>query len=325
MLAPLACERARGQYLVGEGDEEDAECRRRQVHDVVKRGSRQRGVRQASRDRADDRDTVAREVEPPGDPDGDHDHEERAGQGREEAAQREQRGERGDADRNRGAAHVPELPRHIREPLQRIARVDVETEQVAELGDHEHDRDAVQVADQHRPGEIVGHPAEAQHPGEQEAGRDEQGEHRSQLGRLVAAGDGERKDGGGDERRDRAFRADDQPPRGAEQHVGDRRQEQGVQPVHRREPGQLAVGHRRGQGERSDGEPGDEVTPSARDPVAGHLLGDRDGAYEKRLPLRRPERRPSARTKSCRPAQRAEVLARRRCPWSRPGLLRPCR
>ena len=91
-----------------------------------------------------------------------------------------------------GAAHVSELPRHIREPLQRIARVDVEPEQVAELGDHEHDRDAVQVPDQHRPGEVVGHPAEAQHPGQQEAGRDEQREHRGQLGRLVAARDRER-------------------------------------------------------------------------------------------------------------------------------------
>ena len=146
---------------------------------------------------------------------------------------------------------------HLREPSQRIARVDVEPEQLAELGDHEHDRDAVQVADQHRPGEVVGHPAEAQRPGEQEAGPDEQREHRGQLGRLVAARDGERKNGGGDERRDRALRADDEPPRGAEQHVRDRRQEQGVQPVDRREPGQLAVGHRRGQRERSDGEPGD--------------------------------------------------------------------
>ena len=234
MLVVLARERARGQYLVGEGDEEDAECGRRQVHDVAERGGRQRGVRQASRDRADDRDPVACEVERPGNSDGDHDHEERAGHGREEAAQREQRGERGGADRNRGAAHVPEFPRHIREPLQRIARVDVEPEQVAELGDDEHDRDAVQVADQHRPGEVVGNPAEAQHPGEQEAGRDEQREHPGQLGRLVAARDGEREDGGGDERRYRAFRTDDQPPRGAEQHVGDRRQEQGVQPVHRR-------------------------------------------------------------------------------------------
>ena len=185
----------------------------------------------------------------------------------------------------------PSSLHHLPEPAQRLARVDLEPEQLAQLGDHERDRDSVQVADQHRPGEVVGDPAEPQRARQQEAGGDEQGEHRRQLDRVVAARGRERKNRGGDERRRRALRADDEPARRAEQDVGDRRQQQRVQAVDRREPGELAVGHRRRQRERRDRQPGDEVAAGARTPVARHVLGDRDRAHEQRLLLRRPERR----------------------------------
>ena len=58
-LAALPGERARGQDLVGERDEEQAERRRRERYDIADPGRRQRRPRQAARDRADDRDPVA--------------------------------------------------------------------------------------------------------------------------------------------------------------------------------------------------------------------------------------------------------------------------
>ena len=78
--------------------------------------------------------------------------------------------------------------------------------------------------------------------------------------------------------------------RGAEQHVGERRAEQRVEAVDRREPGQLAVGHRRRKRERGHRHPGEQVAAGAAKPVARHLLGDRNRSDEQRLALRRPER-----------------------------------
>ena len=151
----------------------------------------------------------------------------------------------------------------------------------------------MQIPDQHRSGEVVGDPAQPQHSSEQEAGRDEQGEHRRELRRVVAACDREREHRRGDERRRRPLRADHQPAGRAEQHVRDRRQQEGVQAVDRREAGKLSVGHRRGQRERRDRQPGDEVSAGARPPVAWHVLEDGHRAHEQRILLRGPEGRGS--------------------------------
>jgi hypothetical protein len=77
-------------------------------------------------------------------------------------------------------------------------------------------------------------PAEAQHPGEREAGRDEQREHGRQLRSLRAAGDNKRQDRRGDEGRGRALRPDDELPRRAEEHVRHRRKQQRIEAIHGR-------------------------------------------------------------------------------------------
>ncbi len=123
--------------------------------------------------------------------------------------------------------------------------VDVDSEQLAELSADEHDGDSVDVAHEHRARAVVGQPAEPRDPGEQEAGRDEQGERGGELRGLAASGDGEREQGGAYERRDRPFRPDDELPRRAEERIEHRRQEQGVEPVDRREASDLRVRHRR--------------------------------------------------------------------------------
>ena len=153
--------------------------------------------------RPDDRDAVAGQVERPGGADRADDDDQRAGDARDEEAKREQHRQRHGADRHRRAADLAELARRSRPAGERVAGADREAEQLAELADHEHDRDAVDVADQHRPREVVGEPAEPQQAREQEAGADEQREHRRELDRVRAAGDRERQHRGRDERRDR--------------------------------------------------------------------------------------------------------------------------
>ena len=64
---------------------------------------------------------------------------------------------------------VAERAHDLGQLRQRLARVDREPEQLAQLADHEHDRDAVDVAHEHRPREVVGDPPEPQQPREDEA------------------------------------------------------------------------------------------------------------------------------------------------------------
>ena len=166
---------------------------------------------------------------------------------------------------------------------------DLQAEQLAELRDHQRDRDAVQIADQHGSGEIVGDPADPQQPREEEADGDEEREHRGDLDRIRAARHRERQHRRGDEGRGRALGPDHEPARGAEQDVRDGREQQGVQPVDRRQAGELAIGHGRRHREGGDGQPGEKVTGGARRPIRRHVLGDGDGADEQRLLRRRPE------------------------------------
>ena len=134
------------------------------------------------------------------------------------------------------AARLTEVLDSFDDLAERPVRVDVDAEHLSELPADEDDRDAVDVADEDGAGEVVGEPAEAHDPGEEETGADEQGQCRRQLRRLVAPGGGEWQDRGGDERRDRPLGTDDQLPGRAEKGVEDGRQEEGVEPVHGRQP-----------------------------------------------------------------------------------------
>ena len=274
MLVVLPGERARGQDLVGERDEEDAERRRHE------RERRRRAAASARRGGAGPTGS-GRRPRPRGSAKSSA-HESAiaptttisaAGSSAAKRRSASSTAERDDADGERGAAHVAELAHHLPELRQRLAsRRSTSPSSLPSWPITSDDGDAVDVADQHRPGEVVGDPAEPQQPREQEAGRDEQREHRRQLGRVVGC---RRRRAGAPPRR-RASRPS--PPgrhqlaRRAEQHVRDRRQQQRVEAVDRREPGDLGVGHRRRQRERRDRQPGDEVAAGARHPVARHVL-----------------------------------------------------
>ena len=56
-----------------------------------------------------------------------------------------------------------------------ILGVHIQAEQFGQLADDQDHGHAVEIPDQHRPGEVVGHPAQADHPGDQEAGPHQEG------------------------------------------------------------------------------------------------------------------------------------------------------
>jgi hypothetical protein len=110
-------------------------------------------------------------------------------------------------------AQIADVPAQLDELRNRVACIDVDPGELAELADNEHDRDAVDVAHQNGSGEVIGQPAEPQQPGAQKARRDKQRHRARQLQGFGAPGGGERQHGRRHERRQRALRADDQLPR----------------------------------------------------------------------------------------------------------------
>jgi hypothetical protein len=171
-------------------------------------GPRDRETRQPRGDLPDLGDAMRSEVKRPREGDRRDDDEQRSRQLRYEHPQSEQHRERHRAHRDRRTADAAELLDDLPQLRQRVARVDRQAEKLPELTDDQHDRDAVDVPDEDGPREIVGDPAQAQHPRGGKADRDQQGEHRRQPGRVGGAGHGERQDRGRDERRDRALRTD---------------------------------------------------------------------------------------------------------------------
>ena len=210
VLPVAAGERARGQHLVGERHEEQSGRGRRERDDVLPRRARNAQVGQAGRDLPDDRDAVLVESERLGGHDrGDHD-DQRGGQPRRHVAGGEQQRQGRGADGERRRVHVPDLANHLGELRHRVGRVDVDPGELAELADDQHDRDTVDVADEHGSGEVVGQPAEPEQPRDQKARRDQQRHRAGQLEGVGAAGGGERQHGRRHERRQRALRSDDQ-------------------------------------------------------------------------------------------------------------------
>jgi hypothetical protein len=80
------------------------------------------------------------------------------GQAGHHVAGRDQQQQGHSADDERGRVHVADLASHLGELRHRVARVDVDPGELAELTDDEHDGDAMDVAHQHGPREVVGQP-----------------------------------------------------------------------------------------------------------------------------------------------------------------------
>ena len=181
------------------------------------------------------------------------------------------------------------------------------------------------VADQNRPGEVIGEPTEPGDPGEQEARPDEQCERRGELRRLAASRHGEWQQRSAHECRDRPLRADDELPRRPEEGVENRRQEQCIEAVHGRDAGYLGIRHRGRDRESGDSQAGEEIAARRVRPVPGDLGTDREGPLQQRILSARAERRSAAAIRDRRwpfgSDSRPVVLAHRR--WTVNETSRP--
>ena len=146
-LAVARGERAAGEDVVGVGDEGDADRRADQRDEVVGRDVGKPGYGQPGRDVADDGDPAVLEVED----EDDRRRAEHADQGRgrpgEEMAQREQHGQRGQAERRGRPVQLVEVPEDLAQLVDERRRVLLDAEQLAELRGGHDGGDAGEVAD----------------------------------------------------------------------------------------------------------------------------------------------------------------------------------
>ena len=205
-----------------------------------------------------------------------HHHDQGGGDAPRDQAQGDQRRQRDQARRRpsrrrspRGCGRCPTSCSRTRSPSTSTPR------SFSSWPDDEHDRDPVDVAHQHRVGEVVGHPAQPGEAGDPEDAAHHQREHRGQ-GRVL-----------GRDRRRPSARAPSPPaprwPRRAPRSAGARspaarspaRQQQRVQADHRAQARDLGVRHPRGQGDAATVMPAEQVAPHAGRAVARERGGDR--------------------------------------------------
>ena len=151
LLALMAGEGAAGEDVVGVADERDADGRADQCSQVLGGDVGQAGHPQAGRDVTDDCDAVVAEVEDRDDRGGTEHADQRDGRPREEVADGEQHDQRGQAEDGGRDVDLVEVSEHLTKLAEERRRLPRHTEQLAELGGGHGERDAGQVADQHRP------------------------------------------------------------------------------------------------------------------------------------------------------------------------------
>lgn len=169
MLAVLSGERSRRQDLVCERDEEDSERGRGELEGVAPSGPGDAERRQAARNLSDDGDAVGFEVDRPRDRDRGGDDEESRRHAWPLEPERQEESKRGRANGEGRTADVAELARHLHELPRHAACLHVQAEDCIDLRDHEHDGDAVDVAEKHRAREVVRDPVQPERPGDEKA------------------------------------------------------------------------------------------------------------------------------------------------------------
>ena len=197
--------------------------------------------------------------------------------------------ETADPERSRRRVDLAEAPGEVADVVDEPPSRRRDAEEARQLvGDHD-ERDPGEIPEPHRLREQIGEEAEARDRPDEQERSDDEGEQPGDgdaLGRI-GAGDGDH--GGGDERRERRVRAEDEDPRRPEHGVGEERDEGCVQARDGREPRQLRVGHPLGHEQRREHEARDDVTPQplppvgARDPDPGDERPDPPAAGDPRL------------------------------------------
>ena len=144
----------------------------------------------------------------------------------------------------------------LRHELVGVARI---AEQLGQLADEDDQRDAVQIAGQDRLRQEGGDEAEPGRAGDQveHAGHQREDRQQGQIPLRVACR--ERRQARSDQQAGGGVRTDDQLPRGAEQRIGEQREDRRVDADDGGHAGEIGVGEADRQGDRRDRNPGQHI------------------------------------------------------------------
>ena len=244
--------------------------------------------REAARHVADDRDSMAGEVESAADHDPGHERDETARHLRDEALQSEQQHERARPDRERGAARVPEVVDHMRELPERVAFPAFDPEQLRQLLDGDEDREPEDEPCDHRTRQELRDEPEPADAGEQEQPTHEQHQC-GRVGQVVVVVQGEIAHGRGKENRRCRRPGHHHVTARPEDRIRSEGRKQRVQAGLRWQPGEPRVGDHLRDQQAPHGHARDDVeAEQAPVVVTGQPRRDRHETVERRRPRRRP-------------------------------------
>jgi hypothetical protein len=138
-------------------------------------------------------------------------------------------------------------------------RVGREAEELGQLTEQHGQRDPVHVAVADGLGQQVGDEPEAGEPGEHAQQAREDRQHAGQGDGFGVAAGGQGEDRGRDQRGQGGVRTKDEDPARAGDGVDDQRNDGGVEPVDRREPGGLRIPHAGRYQQRGEHDPGHDI------------------------------------------------------------------
>ena len=238
----------------------DAHRTEQQWADVGQFRPRQRRHGNTLRERADGLHAVRGQVEHGGDNRDADDRNQNGGHPTGEPREDQQHGKGAESGHQRrpvGLVEPADEGPHLADEVVGTGR---EAEELGKLADDDGHGQTVHVADPDLAGEEVGDEAELGHP---QPDLDQPDQYRHHAGERDGArrvvGDHQWCDGGEDERRDRRIRSEHQHLRRTEHGIGHEAGDRRVEAGHRRESGQLRVGHALGDQDRGEDHPGHQV------------------------------------------------------------------
>jgi hypothetical protein len=253
------------------GQHEHAERRRDERDDVARADVGDGGIGQRARDVADHVHAVARQPEDRGHRDREHQHEQRPGDRRRQAAAHQEHGERATADGERRDVDVGQITEQIPQSREEVALAGGDAEQAGHLRERDGEPEPEQEPGHHGLGHEVGHGAEPREAAEDEHDARDEREHRRQRGELAGVAARERSDRRGRHRGRRGGRAHDELVRGPQQAVADHRDRRRHEPGLGRQPCDLRVRDGLRRHDAPDDDAREEIgtqpgAPVARDP-----------------------------------------------------------
>ena len=253
------------QQRLGQNDGRDRQRRHERLRKRQRGEVRQHDLRQAARHGGQQRDApVVQRRERTEQPAGHH-HHEHPRHLRPLARRDEQNCQRPEAERGGGPVDDFRCVKNVPQQLEQLARAGAGTEQFWHLHEDDLAADAADEPAHDGLGDVIDGLVRAHEREHGQPQRDVERQHRHDAHGLRAAGrDAERRDHRADHGGRRGVDAEDELPRRAEHRKQQDRHQRPVQPVDRRQAGQLGIAHRDRDGQQRNERAGEQIRPELR-------------------------------------------------------------